>query len=151
MAPDPQKVAELQRKYTGLDGNLSYISGHTIATKYDGYKNANQSAGAASTDYTKTAKGLKATKPYQGGATGPVGGSLYYQAGHATLAPLAGTAATTAQYHAERRDSFNTKYADVLEAKGEYDGHVQQAKCAHNSAAKYSKFQTQHEKYKKRP
>lgn len=96
-APDPQKVAELQRRFTGLDNNLNYIPGHTIATKDDGYKDAQRSAGAASTNYTSTARRLKATKPYQGSAYGPVRSSMYYTAGHATLAPLAGTAATTAQ------------------------------------------------------
>lgn len=94
---DPQKVAELQRRFTGLNDKLEYIPGHTIATKYDGYKGAQESAGAASKIYSNTARGLKATKPYQGNVYGPVGGGMYYPTGHTTLAPLAGTATAAAQ------------------------------------------------------
>lgn len=94
---DPAQVSELQRKYSGLDDELEYISGHTIYTKYKSYKEADKQSGDASAAYTSAAKSLRATKPYADPpATGPVKGGYYYRDGHQKLAPLAGTASSTA-------------------------------------------------------
>ncbi|GKT41544.1 uncharacterized protein ColSpa_01725 [Colletotrichum spaethianum] len=95
--PDPAQVAELQRKYSGLDNNLAYVAGHTIDNKYSAYKAADKAAAAASSTYKRTANVLKQKKPYDlnNPALGPVGGrGMYTREGHQTLAPLAGTASS---------------------------------------------------------
>lgn len=94
---DPARVAALQRRYSGLDNQLTYLPGHTIARKYDTYKAADTAAGSASKAYRDTAKPLKQTKPYATAVYGPVGGGMYSKDSHRTLDPLAGTAATAAQ------------------------------------------------------
>ncbi|KAI5457679.1 hypothetical protein BGZ63DRAFT_407743 [Mariannaea sp. PMI_226] len=144
--PSAEDVAELQRTYTGLDNNLNYIPGHTIDAKYQGYKAAHEAAKAAATTYKTTSDGLKVTKPYAEPAK-PVGGKMFYQAGHQTLAPIAGDASTAAQYHCDRRTSFNTTYKPVLDAKNEYAGHVQQATLAQQAATKYAGYQTKHQQF----
>ena len=97
-ALDPNQVAALQKRYSGLDDQLHYQKGHTIYNKYTTYKAADKAAGAASQAYKGEAAKLKATKPYDPNQNkGSAGGTMYYQAGHQTLAPLAGTASQTAQ------------------------------------------------------
>ncbi|KAK2028760.1 hypothetical protein LX32DRAFT_652843 [Colletotrichum zoysiae] len=128
--PTTIQVAELQRKYTGLDDKLEYVAGHTIDNRYRAYKVAGLAAGTASTTYKKTADTLRQERPYDPNnpAFGPVRARGFYtRGGHQTLAPLAGTASTTAEFYADRRDSFNDRYQDVLEAKGNYKTHVYEA------------------------
>ncbi|KAK4043960.1 hypothetical protein C8A01DRAFT_31833 [Parachaetomium inaequale] len=145
---DPNQVTALQKRFSGLDDQLHYQKGHTIYNKYATYKAADKAAGTASTAYKGEAAKLKATKPYDPNQKrGNVGGTTYYQAGHRTLAPLAGTASQTAQYHYERRDSFNVKYKDVLTAQGPkvYQNHVEAAGSAQASATKYAGLQQKHQ------
>ncbi|KAI0897553.1 hypothetical protein F4806DRAFT_462650 [Annulohypoxylon nitens] len=151
--PDPNTVANLQRKFSGLDNDLNYVSGHSIWTEYQQYKQEQFDAGVASQNYAHEANVQKARKPYREDekATGPVGGSLYYQGGHAVLEPLAGAAATAAERHGDSRDSFNDKYEEVLKAKGEYSGHAEAAQLAHNSAKRFSKMQRQHNSHMSSP
>jgi hypothetical protein len=49
--------------------------------------------------------------------------------------------------HADRCDSFNIQYKDVLQAKRpeKYTGHVIQAKLAHSSAKNYRECRAEHE------
>ncbi|KAK2017080.1 hypothetical protein LZ32DRAFT_688369 [Colletotrichum eremochloae] len=145
--PTPIQVAELQRKYSGLDDKLEYIAGHTIDNKYMTYKVASEAAGTASTTYKDTAVTLRQMPPYDPNnpAVGaPVRGGRYTRDGHQTLAPLAGTASSTAAVHADRRDSFNNRYQDLLEAKGTYGTHVYEAVNARRSSANFAKWERQH-------
>lgn len=95
--PDPVDVANLQKRFTGLDNELEYIPGHTIGAKYDAYKAASRAAGTAIGTYRTTAGGLKATKSYRPGDK-PVGPSVerkkFYRDGHQVLDPLAGAASS---------------------------------------------------------
>jgi hypothetical protein len=90
-------VKDLQQRSSGPGDKLNYKPGHTIDTKYKAYKTAQKSASKAGTSYKKTADSLKATKPYKEKVHGPVKGNKYSSAGHKTLAPLAGKAATAAK------------------------------------------------------
>lgn len=145
--PDPAEVANLQKRFTGLTDDLNYIPGHTIISKYDGYKAAQAAAGTASVAYKTKGNELKAGRPYKPGAraTGNIQGRMFYPEGHQVMAPLAGTAANAAGFHANRRESFNTTYEPVLKAKGEYVGHVQEASQARGSQRKYDGYRQAHE------
>ncbi|KAK1958614.1 hypothetical protein LY78DRAFT_663363 [Colletotrichum sublineola] len=123
--PTPIQVAELQRKYSGLDDKLEYIAGDTIDNKYMTYK-------MPPYDPTNPAVGAL------------VRGGRYTRDGHQTLAPLAGTASSTAAVHADRRDSFTNRYQDLLEAKGTYGTHVYEAVNARRSSANFAKWERQH-------
>ncbi|KAI0967015.1 hypothetical protein F4678DRAFT_465820 [Xylaria arbuscula] len=147
--PAPEEIAALQRKYSGLDDDLYYVEGHTVARKYDAYKAADAAAAQASIIYRSTAAPLRQEKPYAPGVrpTGPVQGSMYYPDGHRILAPLAGNIATAADYHADRRDSFNNGYEDLLQAKGVHETHVGQALQARKMGNTWRKNEAKHVKY----
>ncbi|UKZ77561.1 hypothetical protein TrVFT333_005284 [Trichoderma virens FT-333] len=121
--------------------------GHTISNEYYSYKDAQRAASSARKDYNDIGNSLKVTKPYEGPAQ-LVGGNMYYRDGHEKMAPLAEAAAATARVEGNRRDAFNNNYGDLLQAKGQYQSHVEQAKQAHNSADKYGKYEEQHKKYR---
>ena len=186
---DPNQVAALRRKYTGLDNDLSYQPGHTIHNKYTTHKDADNASGLASKAYKAKATELTASKPYDPSQKrGMVNRKTYYQTGHQTLAPLAGKASQTADLwvpihmpflapaslaskrcmicsfvpkcnanlrpslrpsHAERRESFNTKYQDVLVAKGTsfVKCHEEAVTNARSSATKYAKTEQHHQKH----
>lgn len=96
---DTNVVADIRRRYTGLDANLQYIEGHTIHSKYEGYKAADRNAARASITYKSTAQRMQATKPYDQNKSlsGPVGGRNFYPSGHQALVPLAGAASADAR------------------------------------------------------
>ncbi|WYZ36826.1 hypothetical protein EsH8_II_000332 [Colletotrichum jinshuiense] len=147
--PDPAVVTELQRKFSGLDEQANYIAGSRIHDKYTNYKAADKTAGKASTEYKTTASKLKQKPPgpSDNPVSGPVRNAYFDLAGHQTLKPLAATASFTSKFHADRRDSFNNKYKEVLEAKMEYKQHVQAANAAHNSSNTFQKYQETHHKH----
>ncbi|KAK1775414.1 hypothetical protein QBC45DRAFT_396151 [Copromyces sp. CBS 386.78] len=148
--PDPAVVAGLQKRFSGLDNNLTYQPGHRIHNAYTTYKAADASAGAASRAYKDEAQRQKASKPYDPNQKrGTVGGVTYYQAGHQVLAPRAGDASKKAGEHANKRAGFNSMYGDVLKAKGgnTYQTHVAAADAAKASSEKYDRLKKQHQKH----
>ncbi|KAL3300723.1 hypothetical protein RB213_002322 [Colletotrichum asianum] len=152
--PDPKQVAELQKKYTGLEDDLSYRQGHTIGNKYEAYKKAGGKAATSTTTYKATAKPLeKKTTPYDpiDPAFGPVMNKFYTRNSHQILEPLAGAAATDTAFHADRRESFNNRYQDVLVAKSQWEGHVTQAANARASAQKWVPVHGLHHMYSNAP
>ncbi|KAI0837023.1 hypothetical protein F5Y06DRAFT_297806 [Hypoxylon sp. FL0890] len=129
--------------------DLHYVPGHTIHNKYIAYKDAAQVAEVASKTYKNTAESLKVQKPHDPNDPprgGLIYGGRYTQTGHQTLAPLARDASISARFHAARRGSFNDKYADVLKANREYNGHVKEAKEAYRSSEIYAAVEQKHRK-----
>lgn len=94
---DASKVADLRRRFSGLNEDLTYIKGqgHTIETKYLAYKKAHEKAQASNTAYSNLAKSEKKAKGPD--FTGPVRQGYYTQANHQELARLADTAAQHAK------------------------------------------------------
>ncbi|KAK1506471.1 uncharacterized protein CCOS01_16523 [Colletotrichum costaricense] len=120
LIPDHEVVNKLRKRYSSLDGKLEYIPDHMIHTKYTAYKHAHAEAKASNTTYKNTAHPLGLRRPYPPGQI-PNGttnnGFKYSVESHQILAPLAGTASSNAQTHADRRGSFNDKYKNVVAAK----------------------------------
>ncbi len=92
-APTPAEVAELKKRFTGLDDNLHYQEGHTIHKDYTAYKAAQKPSDGAVTTYKDKAK----TLPPPNDRTPKVGGKRFTKEGHQTLAPLAGTVSQASQ------------------------------------------------------
>ncbi|KAF2254897.1 hypothetical protein BU26DRAFT_559543 [Trematosphaeria pertusa] len=149
-APDPKVVDRLQRTFSGLDDNLNYQDGHGISRGYNTYKNAHKDANAAATTYRDAAEGLQLNRPYDQNNQpigGLVAGRMFNGTGHRALDPVAGNAADAFNVHTERRESFNNKYKEVLIAKNEYAGHVQQAVQSQKAETRYNRIQQQHQQY----
>ena len=89
----PAEVAELQKRFTGLDDKLHYKEGHTIHRDHIGYKAAQETAKAAIATYKNTAK----TLPHAEDRSLKVLGRNFTPQGHRTMAPLAGTVSQTSQ------------------------------------------------------
>ncbi|KAK1445975.1 hypothetical protein CMEL01_10218 [Colletotrichum melonis] len=148
LIPDPEVVNKLPKKYSGLDDKLEYIPDHTIHTKYTAYKHAHAETKASNTTYKNTAHPLGLRRPYPPGLIPngtTINGFKYSVESHQILAPLAGTASSNAQTHADRRGSFNNKYEDVLAAKNQYKSHVGQSNLAAESATRFAKLRYQHD------
>ncbi|OTA99706.1 hypothetical protein M426DRAFT_16171 [Hypoxylon sp. CI-4A] len=148
--PSRDEVLDLQRRYSGLDDELYYIPGHRIHDAFTNYKNVSREASDACSSYKDAARSLESIKPYD--TNNPpvdkhVHGRLFSRASHELLEPLAGNASRASRYHAERRDSFNARYAPVLEAKGQYEGHILEVEQAHVCANRHAKHQEQHHRY----
>jgi hypothetical protein len=103
---DPNTVPDLQRRFSGLNDDLTYIikePKHTIEAKYTAYKDAHDRAKASNTAYSEVAELRKIdvtnlTKPYPSHVKGPVKQTYYTTAeNHGLLATLASTAAQHAK------------------------------------------------------
>ncbi|KAK3295315.1 uncharacterized protein B0H64DRAFT_144226 [Chaetomium fimeti] len=170
MDPEPLDIPGLQKRFHGLNADLTYdktatpydetetaTHPHSIYHKYRAYKDPHDAATHFAGEYKKGAVKGSLHETDRDGLVGMVGQKWYTHQEHIAMRELAASAATNFQTTAERRRSFNETYEEVLKAAGRlrtphnpnetYDGHVTQQRQTASSAKKYARFRKGHEKF----